>query len=135
MDSEVRPYDDEAGFGPWTGEVPESRESVLSRRSERLPDNGSPGEDPGPARRRFLALAGAAAGAVPLAGMLRHGHRRAASPQAGPGIGDWMALRSALSTHKLIRPGEQDLPDREGTLRPEVRLQAAGWHRVLCQPP
>ena len=72
-----------------------------------LPDDGSPGEDPGPGRRRFLALAGAAAGAAPLAGMLRHGHRGAASPQAGPGNADWMALRSALSTHKLIRPASK----------------------------
>ena len=101
MDSEVRPYDVEAGFAPWTGEDPGSSGSGW------LPDNGSAGDDSGPGRRRFLALAGAAAGAFPLAGMLRHDHRGAASPQAVPGVGDWMALRSALSTHKLIRPGNR----------------------------
>jgi len=104
MGSEVRPYDDEAGFAPWTGEDPGSRGS------EWLPDNGSPGDGSGPGRRRFLALAGAAAGGVPLAGMLRHGHRGTASPQAVPGTGDWVALRSALSTHKLIRPASRTYP-------------------------
>jgi FAD/FMN-containing dehydrogenase len=106
MDSEVRPYDDEAGFGPWTGEGAGSWENQWSRESE------EPGGDPetGPARRRFLALAGAAAGAVPLSGMLGHGHQAAASPQAGPGTSDWEALRRALSTHKLIRPGMRVYP-------------------------
>ena len=107
MDSEVRPYDDEAGFGPWTGEVPGSRADESSQESGWLPGGGPPGEDPGPGRRRFLALAGVAAGAAPLAGMLRHSHRGAASPQAGPGNADWEALRSALSTHKLIRPASK----------------------------
>ena len=104
MGSEVRPYDDEAGFGPWTGEDPGAQEH------EGLPGDGPPGEDPGPGRRRFLALAGVAAGAAPLAGMLRHGRRGAASPQAGPGNSDWEALRSALSTHKLIRPASKTYP-------------------------
>jgi FAD/FMN-containing dehydrogenase len=94
MGSEVRPYDDEAGSGPWTGDDP-----------------GSPPQDAesGPARRGFLALAGAAA-AVPLSGMLRRAHLLAGAPQAQPGTGDWMALRSALSTHKLIRPGMRVYP-------------------------
>ena len=39
--------------------------------------------------------------------MLRHGHRGTASPQAVPGTGDWVALRNALSTHKLIRPASR----------------------------
>jgi FAD/FMN-containing dehydrogenase len=107
MGSEVRPQDDEAGFGPWTGEVPGSRADEPSQESGGLPGDGPPGEDPGPGRRRFLALAGVAAGAAPLAGMLRHSHRGAASAQAGPGNADWEALRSALSTHKLIRPASK----------------------------
>ena len=95
MDSEVRPYDDEAGRGPWTGD-----------------DQGLPAQDAesGPARRGFLALVGAAAGAVPLSGMLGRAHHLAGAPQAPPGTGDWMALRSALSTHKLIRPGMRIYP-------------------------
>jgi FAD/FMN-containing dehydrogenase len=95
MDSEVRPYDDEAGSGPWAGDDP-----------------GLPAQDAesGPARRGFLALAGAAAGAVPLSGMLGRAHRLAGAPQAPPGTGDWMALRGALSTHKLIRPGMRVYP-------------------------
>jgi FAD/FMN-containing dehydrogenase len=99
MDSEVRRYHDEAGSGPWTGAGPGAQE------------NGRPGEDPqpGPARRRFLAMAGAAAGAVPLAGMLG-GHHTAQAPTAGPGTGDWVALRAALSTRKLIRPGMRVYP-------------------------
>src|SRR6202044_3579363 len=100
MGSEVQPYDDEAGFGPRTGDHG-------SQGSEWAPGDGAPGEDPGPGRRRFLALAGAAAGAAPLAGLLRHGHRGAAAPRAVPGNADWMALRSALSTHKLIRPASK----------------------------
>ena len=95
MRSEVRPYEDEAGPGLRAGEdaggVP--------------PDPGS-----GPGRRRFLTLAGAAAGVVPMAGMLGHGQRVHTSPQAGPGAGDWAALRGALSTHKLIRPGMRVYP-------------------------
>ena len=72
MDSEVRLYDDGAGIGPWAGEGP-----------------GWPADDQdgGAGRRRFLALAGAAAGAVPLSGMLGRGHREAASPQVAPGSG------------------------------------------------
>ena len=95
MGSDVQPYDDEAGLRPWTGDDPGW-----------LP----PEPEAGPGRRRFLTLAGAAAGAVPLAGMLGHGHAAAASPQAGPGTGDWEALRRALSTHKLIRPGMRVYP-------------------------
>jgi FAD/FMN-containing dehydrogenase len=97
MDSEVRPYDDKAGSGPWPGAGPGTRES------------GWPAEDPGLARRHFLAMAGVAAGAVPLAGMLG-GHHTAQAPAAGPGTSDWMALRAALSTHKLIRPGMRVYP-------------------------
>jgi FAD/FMN-containing dehydrogenase len=99
MDSEVQPYADEAGSGLWPGPGPGTWEY------------GGPGEDPepGPARRRFLAMAGVAAGAVPLAGMLG-GHHTAQAPTAGPGTGDWMALRAALSTHKLIRPGMRVYP-------------------------
>ena len=95
MDSEVRSHGDEAGFGPWPGGGPGT------------PENGRPAEDlePGPGRRRFLALTGAAAGAVPLSGLLGRGHHTARAPQPGPGTSDWIALRSALSTHKLIRPG------------------------------
>ncbi len=75
-----------------------------------------------PARRRFFALAGAAAGAAPLAGGLparllrssgpgQHGQQgAAAAPAAGPGTGDWMALRRALSTHNLVRPGQRSYP-------------------------
>ena len=95
MDSEVRPYDDGAGSGPWTGR-----------------DLGWPSRDGegGADRRRFLTLAGAAAGAVPLSGMPGRGHRTAAAPQAAPGVRDWEALRGALSTHKLIRPGMRVYP-------------------------
>jgi len=72
-----------------------------------------------PQRRRFLAMAGLAAGAVPLAGTLGAGlvapaaSRRSigkAEPEAGPGAADWAALRRALSTHKLIRPGGKMYP-------------------------
>jgi hypothetical protein len=99
MDSEARPYDGEAGFGPWPGAGPGTRE------------NGWPGKDvePGLARRHFLAMAGAAAGVVPLAGVLG-GHHPAQAPAAGPGTSDWMALRSALSTRKLIRPQNRVYP-------------------------
>jgi hypothetical protein len=38
------------------------------------------------------------------------GHHTAQAPAVGPGTSDWMALRSALSTHKLIRPGMRVLP-------------------------
>ena len=95
MGSEVRPYGDEAGSGPWTADDP-----------------GSPPQDAeqGPGRRGFLALAGAAAGAVPLSGMLGRAHHLAGTPQAPPGTGDWTALRNALSTHKLIRPGMRVYP-------------------------
>jgi len=64
MDSEVQPYDDDAGSGSRPGTGPGTRES------------GWPGDDPepGPARRRFLAMAGVAAGAVPLAGILSSHH-------------------------------------------------------------
>ncbi|HEX9354513.1 MAG TPA: FAD-binding oxidoreductase [Streptosporangiaceae bacterium] len=107
MGSEVRPHDDGAGFGPWPGERPGFREDGWSQDTGWPEENGWPGEnaEPGPARRRFLALAGAAAGAVPLSGMLARSPRGPGSPQAGPGTGDWDALRRALSTHKLIRPG------------------------------
>jgi hypothetical protein len=86
-------------------------------------DSAGAGEDAGaPPRRRFFALAGAAAGAIPLAGGLSGGLLRPASPQrasrpfagaaaqAGPGSGDWEALRRALSTHHLIRPGQRSYP-------------------------
>ncbi len=72
-----------------------------------------------PQRRRFLAMAGLAAGAVPLAGTLgaglvapatRQRYAKNAAPQAGPGVADWEALRTALSTHKLIRPGGRMYP-------------------------
>ena len=94
MDSEVRPCDDGAGLRPWTGEDP-----------------GWPWRDQegGAGRRRFLALAGAV-GAVPLSGMLGRRRHEAASPQAAPGVRDWEALRAALSTHKLIRPGMRVYP-------------------------
>jgi FAD/FMN-containing dehydrogenase len=95
MDSEVRPHDDETGSGSWSAENP---------------GWSPPDGEPGPARRRFLALAGAAAGAVPLSGMLGHEHRAGAAPQPGPGTRDWEALRRALSTHKLIRPGMRVYP-------------------------
>jgi hypothetical protein len=99
MDSEVRPNDDEVDSGPWPGAGPGARESGWP----------SEGPEPGPARRHFLAMAGLAAGAVPLAGMLG-GHHTAQAPAAGPGASDWMALRAALSTHKLIRPGMRVYP-------------------------
>jgi FAD/FMN-containing dehydrogenase len=72
-----------------------------------------------PQRRRFLAMAGLAAGAIPLAGTLgaglvapatRQRYARNAAPQPGPGMADWAALRRALSTHKLIRPGGKMYP-------------------------
>jgi FAD/FMN-containing dehydrogenase len=64
-------------------------------------------------------MAGLAAGAVPLAGTLGAGlaapatslrSKEKAEPQAAPGAGDWEALRRALSTHKLIRPGGKMYP-------------------------
>jgi FAD/FMN-containing dehydrogenase len=61
-------------------------------------------------RRRFLAVAGLAAGAVPLSGLMRTGPGapdQPARPGVTPGTADWEALRRALSTHKLIRPGER----------------------------
>jgi hypothetical protein len=39
-------------------------------------------------------MAGVAAGAVPLAGVLGS-HHTAQAPMATPGTGDWMALRAA----------------------------------------
>jgi FAD/FMN-containing dehydrogenase len=72
-----------------------------------------------PHRRRFLAMAGLAAGAVPLAGTLGAGlvapaisrrYAGRAEPQAAPGVADWAALRRTLSTHKLIRPGGKMYP-------------------------
>jgi FAD/FMN-containing dehydrogenase len=72
-----------------------------------------------PQRRRFLAMTGLAAGAIPLAGTLgaglvapatRQRYAKNAAPQAGPGVRDWEALRRALSTHKLIRPGAKMYP-------------------------
>ncbi len=128
MDSEVRPYDDEAGFGPWTGEDPGSRGSGW------LPGNGSPGRTrAGPAP-------------LPRAGRGRGGRRPAGrdAPARPPGDrvtagcpGDrGLGGAAQRAVHaQADPPGEPDLPDREGTLRPEIRLQAAGWHRVLCQPP
>ena len=78
------------------------------------------GDDAGaPPRRRFFALAGAAAGGIPLAVGLSGSPLRAARPQqsrhpfggaaaqAGPGTADWQALRQALSTHNLVRPGQR----------------------------
>jgi FAD/FMN-containing dehydrogenase len=68
---------------------------------------GAPGTSP---RRRFLAVAGLAAGAVPLSGLARTGLGGAdhpARPGVTPGPADWAALRRALSTHKLIRPGQR----------------------------
>ncbi len=99
MDGAVRPGD--------------SRES-----SQRSSEPGG-GEVGTPQRRRFLAMAGLAAGAVPLAGTLGAGlvapatsrrYAGRAEPQAGPGAADWEALRRALSTHKLIRPGGKMYP-------------------------
>lgn len=61
-------------------------------------------------RRRFLAVAGLAAGAAPLSGLIRTGPGapdQPARPGVTPGTADWAALRRALSTHKLIRPGER----------------------------
>ena len=75
---------------------------------------------------RFLAMAGLAAGSVPLAGALpagllspagtgRSGRNSESGPTvrrslAGPGSADWAALRRALSTHTLIRPGQPSYP-------------------------
>ena len=87
-------------------------------------DAGAPprhGDDAGaPPRRRFFALAGAAAGAIPLRRRAARGPaggrgaaagRPTRSPgraaQAGPGTADWEALRRALSTHHLVRPGQR----------------------------
>jgi FAD/FMN-containing dehydrogenase len=79
------------------------------------------GDAAAPTRRRFLATAGVAAGAVPLAGGLpagllspattrrsgrRSGIRAGGSALTGPSGADWEALRNALSTHKLIQPGQ-----------------------------
>jgi FAD/FMN-containing dehydrogenase len=55
-------------------------------------------------------VAGLAAGAVPLSGWLPAGQAapdRPARPGVTPGTADWEALRRALSTHKLIRPGQR----------------------------
>jgi hypothetical protein len=63
-----------------------------------------------PPRRRFLAVPGLAAGALPLSGWLPAGLAapdRPARPGVTPGTADWEALRRALSTHKLIRPGQR----------------------------
>ncbi len=120
MDSEVRPYADETGFGPGTGEDP---------------GRVAAGPESGPGRRRFLALAGAAAGAVPLSGMLRRGHRAAAAPQAGPGSGDWMALRSALSTHKLIRPGMRVYPAAKELFDPRFDYKRPAGIAYCASPP
>jgi FAD/FMN-containing dehydrogenase len=93
---------------------------------ESSPDTGqpAPGDTTAPNRRRFLAMAGLAAGSVPLAGAppagivpgitRRSGHnggiRAGVQSLAGPGSADWAALRSALSTHTLIRPGQPSYP-------------------------
>ncbi len=94
---------------------------------ESTPDTGQlkPGHVTAPHRRRFLAMAGLAAGSAPLAGTRpaglvspaaprrssRNGGIRASGPSlAGPGSADWAALRSALSTHTLIRPGQPSYP-------------------------
>jgi len=55
-------------------------------------------------------VAGLAAGALPLSGWLPAGLAapdRPARPGVTPGTADWEALRRALSTHKLIRPGQR----------------------------
>ena len=94
---------------------------------ESSPDTGQPqpGDAMAPHRRRFLAMAGLAAGSVPLAGTLpaglmspastgrsgRNSAIRADGPSlAGPGSADWAALRGALSTRTLIRPGQPSYP-------------------------
>ncbi len=124
MGSEIRPYHDEAGSGPWPGTGPGTRE------------NGRPGEDPepGPARRRFLAMAGVAAGAVPLTGMLG-GHHTAQAPTAGPGTGDWVALRAALSTHKLIRPGMKVYPASKELFDPRFDYKRPAGIAYCASPP
>ena len=124
MDSEVQPYDDEAGSGPWPGTGPGTRES------------GWPGDDPepGPGRRRFLAMAGVAAGAVPLAGMLGS-HHTAQAPTATPGTGDWMALRAALSTHKLIRPGMRVYPVSKELFDPRFDYKRPAGIAYCASPP
>ncbi len=114
MDSELRPYNDGAASRPWTEEGP-----------------GWPSQDQvgGAGRRGFLALAGVAAGAVPLSGMLGRGHRGAASPQVSPGAGDWMALRAALSTRKLIRPGMRVYPTAKELFDPRFDYKRPAGHR------
>lgn len=84
---------------------------------------GLPPSTGGPGRRAFLATAGVLAGAAPFgralwpAGGRPAGARPAAAgapcfPQpcvtglTSPGPADWAALRRALSTGKLIRPGQ-----------------------------
>jgi len=85
-----------------------------------------------PHRRRFLAMAGLAAGAVPLAGTLGAGlvapaisrrYAGRAEPQAAPGVADWAALRRALSTHKLIRPGGKMYPAAKELFDPRFELE------------
>ena len=90
---------------------------------ESVPEAGQPEPDDvaAPRRRRFLAMAGLAAGAVPLAGGLpagllspattrrssrRSGIRAGGSARTGPSGADWEALRSALSTRNLIQAGQ-----------------------------
>jgi FAD binding domain/Berberine and berberine like len=93
----------EAGPGPGTGAGP----GGPAMAGAAVAENGAA------PRRRFLAMAGLAAGTVPLSGLVRSGatapvaRRRPGRPGVAPGNSDWEALRRALSTHKLIRPGDR----------------------------
>jgi FAD/FMN-containing dehydrogenase len=88
-----------------------------------LPDTSAAesGHPATPGRRGFLGMAGLAAGAAAVpAGLLspvttrragrRAGIRAGGPPLAGPRGADWEALRSALSTHQLIQPGQPSYP-------------------------
>ncbi len=103
-----------------------------------------PGEDVwAPPRRRFFALAGAAAGAIPLAGGPVRGPAavgRAAAGQppvrrrGGPGRAGHGRLGGAAPGAVHAQPGPPRpafLRDGQGTLRPPVRRAAPGRHRLL----
>ncbi len=62
-------------------------------------------------------------------------HHTARAPTATPGTGDWMALRAALSTHKLIRPRMRVYPVSKELFDPRFDYKRSNGDRVLRQSP